>query len=120
MSDAKPESKANPVLAGWIILVLGLVPLCFSTFDEIPGAKFAGLLYGPLLFIAFFLAVTGLSSKRLVSGLILLLASLIFPAVFWLFFDVAVDLSVDLRESITNQIEQQDASFETKQGTVPD
>lgn len=74
--DQKRTGKDQSVIAGWICFIIGIFLMFFSL-----GLFF---IYGPLFLTTFILSIIGIAKGRILSGILLLLATFIIPTIFWI------------------------------------
>lgn len=74
--EEKTHVKQGALIGGWVCFFLGSGIMYFSLW--------AFLLYGPILLAAFVLSISALAQRRIIGGVLLMLAVIISPTVQWL------------------------------------
>lgn len=68
--------KQGGAIGGWLCFALGISAMVWSVWSFI--------LYVPLFFVSFVLSIVALAQRRIVSGAILLVATIVVPGILWL------------------------------------
>ena len=68
--------KQGGAIGGWLCFALGISAMVWSVWSFI--------LYVPLFFVSFVLSIVALAQRRIVSGAILLVATILVPGILWL------------------------------------
>lgn len=69
-------AKQGAAIGGWVCFALGTLIMYLSVWTFI--------LYVPLFFVAFVLSIVAMAQRRIVLGIVLLLATILFPLIEWL------------------------------------
>ena len=75
-SSAGNGVKQGAAIGGWLCFLLGAAIMYWSVWTFV--------LYVPLFFVAFVLSIVAMAQRRIVAGILLLLATLVVPPVQWL------------------------------------
>ncbi len=71
--EIKTNVKQGAIIGGWLCFILGLIVMYIS--------MWVFFIYGPLLIAALILSIVGMAQRRIVTGMVLLLVTLIVPPV---------------------------------------
>jgi hypothetical protein len=74
-SERVSSVKQGAAIGGWVCFALGALIMYWSVW--------AFLLYVPLFFVAFVLSIVAMSQRRIVLGVVLLLATIVIPLIEW-------------------------------------
>ena len=88
------KKKNGLVIVGWFCLIIGIALMFYSLWTA--------FLYAPLFLVSFILAIILMSKKRVASGVILLLCSLVIPGILFFYLSLsrsakAIDEAFDER-----------------------
>lgn len=92
------EVKQGGAIGGWVCFGLGVLSMYLSVWSF--------FIYGPLFFVAFILAIVAMAQKRIGSGVMLLLCSLVIPPVLW--FYLGLTRTAKAVESAAQWMSEQD------------
>ena len=97
--DVQTNVKQGAVIGGWVCFALGVL-LMFTT-------MWSFFIYGPLFFVALILGITAMAQRRVLGGIVLLLATLIVPTILGLY--LASTRTVKLAHQLKKEIESKEA-----------
>ena len=93
-AQVETNVKQGAIIGGWVCFGLGLICMFISLFMF--------FLYGPFFLVAFILSIVAMSQRRVLGGVVLLVATLVVPLVLGLvlFATRAIEFAEDMVESI--------------------
>lgn len=93
-TQVETNVKQGAIIGGWVCFALGLICMVLSLFMF--------FLYGPFFLVAFILSIVAMSQRRVLGGVVLLVATLVVPSVLGLvlFATRATEFAEDMSKSI--------------------